>query len=185
MFAVLPVQWHRLLDRPRVDWILVDHHCGSHGGLWRKLHGAICFTLHPGDLLLPHLAYLHIRDLLQTGQSMNILCFCEKIILGLLMIRLCLSAVQIFMDHPLQSCYGKEDNDTALSSTNDTSTSSVAPQTLNQPNTALLSLVLMSGTFFIAYYLRKFKNSAFFPGRVRQYYFWLVLKLQKNWFSYK
>lgn len=87
------------------------------------------------------------------------------------MIRLCLSAVQIFMDHPLQSCYGKEDNDTALSSPNDTSTSSVAPQTLNQPNTALLSLVLMSGTFFIAYYLRKFKNSAFFPGRVRQYYF--------------
>lgn len=38
---------------------------------------------------------------------------------------------------------------------------------LNQPNTALLSLVLMAGTFFIAFYLRKFKNSAFFPGRVR------------------
>lgn len=37
---------------------------------------------------------------------------------------------------------------------------------LNQPNTALLSLVLMSGTFLIAFYLRKFKNSAFFPGRV-------------------
>lgn len=35
-----------------------------------------------------------------------------------------------------------------------------------QPNTALLSLVLMAGTFFIAFYLRKFKNSAFFPGRV-------------------
>ncbi|XP_056599344.1 anion exchange protein 2a isoform X1 [Triplophysa dalaica] len=75
---------------------------------------------------------------------------------------------KIFMDHPLQSCYGKEDNDTALSLPNDTSTSSVAPQTLNQPNTALLSLVLMSGTFFIAYYLRKFKNSAFFPGRLRR-----------------
>lgn len=37
-----------------------------------------------------------------------------------------------------------------------------------QPNTALLSLVLMAGTFFIAFYLRKFKNSAFFPGRVSQ-----------------
>lgn len=35
-----------------------------------------------------------------------------------------------------------------------------------EPNTALLSLVLMAGTFFIAFYLRKFKNSAFFPGRV-------------------
>lgn len=37
-----------------------------------------------------------------------------------------------------------------------------------EPNTALLSLVLMAGTFFIAFYLRKFKNSAFFPGRVSQ-----------------
>uniref|UniRef100_A0A8B9K995 Anion exchange protein n=1 Tax=Astyanax mexicanus TaxID=7994 RepID=A0A8B9K995_ASTMX len=37
-----------------------------------------------------------------------------------------------------------------------------------EPNTALLSLVLMSGTFFIAFYLRKFKNSAFFPGRLRR-----------------
>lgn len=36
-----------------------------------------------------------------------------------------------------------------------------------QPNTALLSLVLMAGTFFIAFFLRKFKNSRFFPGRVR------------------
>uniref|UniRef100_A0AAX7TNI7 Anion exchange protein n=1 Tax=Astatotilapia calliptera TaxID=8154 RepID=A0AAX7TNI7_ASTCA len=37
-----------------------------------------------------------------------------------------------------------------------------------EPNTALLSLVLMAGTFFIAFYLRKFKNSAFFPGRIRR-----------------
>uniref|UniRef100_A0A8C9S1G7 Anion exchange protein n=1 Tax=Scleropages formosus TaxID=113540 RepID=A0A8C9S1G7_SCLFO len=40
--------------------------------------------------------------------------------------------------------------------------------TRGEPNTALLSLVLMSGTFFIAFYLRKFKNSAFFPGRLRR-----------------
>uniref|UniRef100_A0A8C6U4H8 Anion exchange protein n=1 Tax=Neogobius melanostomus TaxID=47308 RepID=A0A8C6U4H8_9GOBI len=39
---------------------------------------------------------------------------------------------------------------------------------LGEPNTALLSLVLMAGTFFIAFYLRKFKNSAFFPGRLRR-----------------
>uniref|UniRef100_A0A3Q2Y4E7 Solute carrier family 4 member 2b n=1 Tax=Hippocampus comes TaxID=109280 RepID=A0A3Q2Y4E7_HIPCM len=38
----------------------------------------------------------------------------------------------------------------------------------DEPNTALLSLVLMAGTFFIAFYLRKFKNSAFFPGRLRR-----------------
>uniref|UniRef100_A0A671R3I0 Anion exchange protein n=1 Tax=Sinocyclocheilus anshuiensis TaxID=1608454 RepID=A0A671R3I0_9TELE len=43
-----------------------------------------------------------------------------------------------------------------------------ASQTLNQPNTALLSLVLTAGTFFIAFYLRKFKNSAFFPGTLRR-----------------
>ncbi|XP_053555981.1 band 3 anion transport protein isoform X2 [Bombina bombina] len=37
-----------------------------------------------------------------------------------------------------------------------------------QPNTALLSLVLMAGTFFIAYFLRQFKNSSFFPGKLRR-----------------
>ncbi|XP_072270822.1 band 3 anion transport protein isoform X2 [Pyxicephalus adspersus] len=37
-----------------------------------------------------------------------------------------------------------------------------------QPNTALLSLVLMSGAFFIAYFLRQFKNSSFFPGKLRR-----------------
>lgn len=37
---------------------------------------------------------------------------------------------------------------------------------VGEPNTALLSLVLMAGTYFIAFYLRKFKNSSFFPGRV-------------------
>lgn len=34
------------------------------------------------------------------------------------------------------------------------------------PNTALLSLVLMAGTFFLAMILRKFKNSSYFPGWV-------------------
>ncbi|KFM13365.1 Band 3 anion transport protein, partial [Aptenodytes forsteri] len=36
------------------------------------------------------------------------------------------------------------------------------------PNTALLSLVLMAGTFFLAFFLRQFKNSAFLPGRARR-----------------
>uniref|UniRef100_A0A672UPH1 Anion exchange protein n=1 Tax=Strigops habroptila TaxID=2489341 RepID=A0A672UPH1_STRHB len=39
---------------------------------------------------------------------------------------------------------------------------------LSGPNTALLSLVLMAGTFFLAFFLRKFKNSAFLPGRARR-----------------
>uniref|UniRef100_A0A8C5I1A6 Anion exchange protein n=1 Tax=Gouania willdenowi TaxID=441366 RepID=A0A8C5I1A6_GOUWI len=49
---------------------------------------------------------------------------------------------------------------------NSTLTGAVAVR--GEPNTALLSLVLMAGTFFIAFYLRKFKNSAFFPGRFRR-----------------
>uniref|UniRef100_A0A8C5BZG3 Anion exchange protein n=1 Tax=Gadus morhua TaxID=8049 RepID=A0A8C5BZG3_GADMO len=44
----------------------------------------------------------------------------------------------------------------------------VCSSSSSSPNTALLSLVLMAGTFLIAFYLRKFKNSAFFPGRFRR-----------------
>lgn len=38
---------------------------------------------------------------------------------------------------------------------------------LNQPNTALLSLVLMIGTFFLAFFLRKLRNSRFLGGKVQ------------------
>uniref|UniRef100_A0A8C7UEY3 Anion exchange protein n=1 Tax=Oncorhynchus mykiss TaxID=8022 RepID=A0A8C7UEY3_ONCMY len=83
---------------------------------------------------------------------------------------------KIFMEHPLQRCY--LDNSTAENATMENSTlelllgnstiSVVSVKVLGEPNTALLSLVLMSGTFFIAFYLRKFKNSAFFPGKLRR-----------------
>ncbi|XP_020792320.1 solute carrier family 4 member 1b (Diego blood group) [Boleophthalmus pectinirostris] len=36
------------------------------------------------------------------------------------------------------------------------------------PNTALLSMFLMFGCFFIAFFLRQFKNGTFLPGRVRR-----------------
>lgn len=39
---------------------------------------------------------------------------------------------------------------------------------LNQPNTAYLSMLLMFGTFFIADYLRQFRNSKFLSRRVRR-----------------
>lgn len=42
---------------------------------------------------------------------------------------------------------------------------------LNQPNTALLSLVLMMGTFFLAFFLRKFRNSRFLGGKVLGFLF--------------
>lgn len=50
----------------------------------------------------------------------------------------------------------------------DNSSASGQERPRGQPNTALLSLVLMAGTFFIAFFLRKFKNSRFFPGRIRR-----------------
>ncbi|XP_054657158.1 band 3 anion transport protein isoform X2 [Grus americana] len=61
--------------------------------------------------------------------------------------------VTIFKDHPLQRQYNVK---------------SVPEPKVPEPNTALLSLVLMAGTFFLAFFLRKFKNSAFLPGRVRR-----------------
>ncbi|XP_074549092.1 anion exchange protein 2b isoform X2 [Halichoeres trimaculatus] len=81
--------------------------------------------------------------------------------------------IKIFKDHPLKRC--SLDNSTGgNTSVEDTplilsnQTSPGAGKVLGEPNTALLSLVLMAGTFFIAFYLRKFKNSAFFPGRFRR-----------------
>ncbi|XP_066537949.1 anion exchange protein 2a [Hoplias malabaricus] len=74
---------------------------------------------------------------------------------------------KIFKDHPLRPCNGGAGNDTTPQLLGNNSVPADA-SVLNQPNTALLSLVLMSGTFFIAFYLRKFKNSAFFPGSLRR-----------------
>ncbi|XP_075027434.1 band 3 anion transport protein isoform X2 [Calonectris borealis] len=61
--------------------------------------------------------------------------------------------VTIFKDHPLKRHYNVQ--------------SMVEPK-VPEPNTALLSLVLMAGTFFLAFFLRKFKNSAFLPGKARR-----------------
>lgn len=64
--------------------------------------------------------------------------------------------IKIFKEHPLKETY---ENITL-------SRDEEPPEPV--PNTALLSLVLMGGTFFIAFFLRKFKNSSFFPGRLRR-----------------
>ncbi|KAK2493221.1 hypothetical protein MC885_009236 [Smutsia gigantea] len=63
--------------------------------------------------------------------------------------------VKIFQNHPLQKNY--HHNVTMVPT----------PQ-FPLPNTALLSLVLMAGTFFLAMMLRKFKNSSYFPGKLRR-----------------
>ncbi|XP_075000581.1 anion exchange protein 2 isoform X2 [Calonectris borealis] len=82
---------------------------------------------------------------------------------------------KIFQEHPLHGCLGANGTgpeaeawrNTSAAPANSTAGRAAAKVT-GQPNTALLSLVLMAGTFFIAFFLRKFKNSRFFPGRIRR-----------------
>ncbi|KAM9332172.1 anion exchange protein 2b isoform 2-T3 [Pholidichthys leucotaenia] len=81
--------------------------------------------------------------------------------------------IKIFKDHPLKRCSLNNGTDGDVLADNFTRLASNSTQpekekSEGEPNTALLSLVLMAGTFFIAFYLRKFKNSAFFPGRLRR-----------------
>ncbi|XP_047187925.1 anion exchange protein 2a isoform X3 [Scophthalmus maximus] len=75
--------------------------------------------------------------------------------------------VKIFQEHPLQNCFNGN-NTVSPSLCNYTTVAENPGKVVGEPNTALLSFVLMSGTYFIAFYLRKFKNSSFFPGRLRR-----------------
>ncbi|NWI87375.1 B3A2 protein, partial [Pitta sordida] len=79
---------------------------------------------------------------------------------------------KIFQEHPLHSCIPANTSAAAWGNASAANGSATAargtPKVTGQPNTALLSLVLMAGTFFIAFFLRKFKNSRFFPGRIRR-----------------
>ncbi|XP_072010669.1 anion exchange protein 2 isoform X3 [Engystomops pustulosus] len=78
---------------------------------------------------------------------------------------------KVFQEHPLTNCKNLTDSE-FLNVTEDLQHNETMPMVqknvTGQPNTALLSLVLMAGTFFIAFFLRKLKNSNFFPGRVRR-----------------
>uniref|UniRef100_UPI0034C6DF07 the NTD of hAE3 with the TMD of hAE2 n=1 Tax=Homo sapiens TaxID=9606 RepID=UPI0034C6DF07 len=90
--------------------------------------------------------------------------------------------VKIFQEHPLHGCSASNSSEVdggenmtwaGARPTLGPGNRSLAGQSgqgkpRGQPNTALLSLVLMAGTFFIAFFLRKFKNSRFFPGRIRR-----------------
>lgn len=64
------------------------------------------------------------------------------------------SYFQVFKEHPLMSKYPT------------TSAGTSTDYVVNQPNTSLLSLVLMMGTFFLAFFLRKLRNSRFLGGKV-------------------
>ncbi|KAF3695128.1 Anion exchange protein 3 [Channa argus] len=69
--------------------------------------------------------------------------------------------IKVFQEHPLMAIYPS-----------DTSPApgfyGIDDPVFNQPNTALLSLVLMMGTFFVAFFLRKFRNSRFLGGKARR-----------------
>ncbi|XP_049451091.1 anion exchange protein 3 isoform X1 [Epinephelus fuscoguttatus] len=68
---------------------------------------------------------------------------------------------KVFREHPLMAMYP---SDTPPA----TGLHEVDSPIFNQPNTALLSLVLMMGTFFVAFFLRKFRNSRFLGGKARR-----------------
>lgn len=85
---------------------------------------------------------------------------------------------KIFQAHPLMEtvdyCYHlpdhchKPDNLTDVDRKACSSDFLVQEQHASQPNTALLSLILMFGTFFIAYFLRIFRNSQFLGRNARR-----------------
>ncbi|XP_035860262.1 anion exchange protein 3 isoform X2 [Sander lucioperca] len=68
---------------------------------------------------------------------------------------------KVFKEHPLMSMYPSD-------STPATELQHADGPILNQPNTALMSMVLMMGTFLVAFFLRKFRNSRFLGGKARR-----------------
>ncbi|XP_047456790.1 anion exchange protein 3 isoform X2 [Mugil cephalus] len=68
---------------------------------------------------------------------------------------------KVFQEHPLMAMYPTDSTTKARIEEYD-------GPIFNQPNTALLSLVLMMGTFFVAFFLRKFRNSRFLGGKARR-----------------
>ncbi|XP_072254009.1 anion exchange protein 3 [Leuresthes tenuis] len=69
--------------------------------------------------------------------------------------------IKVFKEHPLMAIYPTD-------STTPNRFPNFDNPIFNQPNTALLSLVLMMGTFFVAFFLRKFRNSRFLGGKARR-----------------
>ncbi|ELV10660.1 Anion exchange protein 2 [Tupaia chinensis] len=78
---------------------------------------------------------------------------------------------KVFTEHPLLPFYPPEGDVEGVPGAGLELNTSALPPTegppgpRNQPNTALLSLILMLGTFFIAFFLRKFRNSRFLGGK--------------------
>ncbi|KAG9349444.1 hypothetical protein JZ751_027887 [Albula glossodonta] len=74
---------------------------------------------------------------------------------------------KVFNEHPLLKSYPPSESAMGYVNLSQGDNPTEGP-VLNQPNTALLSLVLMLGTFFLAFFLRKFRNSRFLGGKARR-----------------
>ncbi|KAI1899473.1 hypothetical protein AGOR_G00062160 [Albula goreensis] len=74
---------------------------------------------------------------------------------------------KVFSEHPLLKSYPPSEPAMGYVNLSQGDNPTEGP-VLNQPNTALLSLVLMLGTFFLAFFLRKFRNSRFLGGKARR-----------------
>uniref|UniRef100_A0A3B3THU2 Anion exchange protein n=1 Tax=Paramormyrops kingsleyae TaxID=1676925 RepID=A0A3B3THU2_9TELE len=75
--------------------------------------------------------------------------------------------IQVFQEHPLLKSYPAVTPHTTIDLVEHHEEDHHSHM-LMQPNTALLSLVLMLGTFFVAFFLRKFRNSRFLGGKARR-----------------
>ncbi|XP_048835218.1 anion exchange protein 3-like isoform X3 [Brienomyrus brachyistius] len=75
--------------------------------------------------------------------------------------------IQVFQEHPLLKSYPAVTPHPAVNLVEHHEEDHHGHM-LMQPNTALLSLVLMLGTFFVAFFLRKFRNSRFLGGKARR-----------------
>uniref|UniRef100_A0AAY4DU60 Anion exchange protein n=1 Tax=Denticeps clupeoides TaxID=299321 RepID=A0AAY4DU60_9TELE len=77
--------------------------------------------------------------------------------------------IKVFQEHPLMQSYPLTPTGPSTEFPHLTSSDAMTEAPVhNQPNTALLSLVLMLGTFFVAFFLRKFRNSRFLGGKARR-----------------
>lgn len=160
---------------------MADSDCDCGRGSGRQLLGSIHLTLHPRNLLNPHFPHLHLRDLCQTHEGFHSSFLHSSHVnnhFAVLSCTLIHFRAQIFKTHPLILNYEH------LNDTLDNPFHPVVKEHIEvhldgnvtvkeleveraYPNTALLSMCLMFGCFFIAYFLRQFKTGTFFPGPVR------------------
>ena len=68
-----------------------------------------------------------------------------------------LNTLQVFEKNPLKKTYSESENSSEV-------------KVEGQPNTALLSTIMVLGTFLVAFYLRKFRTSYFFGKKVGNFF---------------